>query len=56
MSACTTEFFHANVFAGYGLYNVWPGNEHVRGLVDHDDKVGQRRRVNRTTGGRAHDD
>jgi hypothetical protein len=54
--ASTTEFFHSNVFASDCLDHVWSGNEHVRCLIDHDDKVGQRRRVNGSTGSWAHDD
>ena len=37
-----TEFLHGDVFAGDGLDDVGPGDEHLAGLVDHDDEVGQR--------------
>ena len=56
MGASTTEFLHANVFAGYGLNHIWSGHKHVRSLINHDHKVRQRWGVNRTTGSRAHDD
>ena len=56
MGARATKLFHANVFAGHGLDDVWAGDKHVRGLVDHDHEVGQRWGVNRSTCSRTHDD
>ena len=36
------ELLHRHVLAGDGLDDVGPGDEHLAGLVDHDDEVGQR--------------
>ena len=44
-----------DVFAGDGLDDLRAGEEHVRGLLLHDDEVGQRGRVDRTAGAGAED-
>ncbi len=49
------EVFHRDVLAGDGLDDVGAGDEHLAGLVDHDDEVGQRGGVDVTAGGGAHD-
>ena len=36
------ELLHGDVLAGDGLDDVGSGDEHLGGLVDHDDEVGQR--------------
>ena len=36
------EFLHRDVLTGDGLDDVGAGDEHLAGLVDHDDEVGQR--------------
>ncbi len=56
MGERAAEFLHADVFAGDGLDDVRAGDEHLAGLVDHDDEVGQRRGIHGTAGGRTHDD
>ena len=50
------ELLHADVLAGDRLDDVGAGDEHLAGLVDHDDEVGERGRVHRAAGGGAHDD
>jgi len=44
-----------DVFAGDGLDDLRAGEEHVRGLLLHDDEVGQRRRIDRTARAGAED-
>ena len=53
--ARAAEFLERDVLAGDGLDDVRAGDEHLRGLVDHDDEVGQRGGVDVPAGGRAHD-
>ena len=49
------QLLELDVLTGDGLDDVGSGDEHVRGLVDHDDEVGDRRRVDRAARARAHD-
>ena len=49
------ELLHRHLFAGDGLDDVGAGDEHLAGLVDHDDEVGQRGGVDVATRGGAHD-
>ena len=49
------ELLHRHVLAGDGLDDVRPGDEHLAGLVDHDDEVGQRGGVDVAARGGAHD-
>ena len=56
MRVRAAELFHADVFAGHRLDDVGAGDEHLRGLVDHDDEVGEGGGVHGATGGGAHDD
>ena len=37
------------------LDHLWPGDEHVRGLLHHEHEVRDRRRIHRPAGARAHD-
>ena len=37
------EFLHAHVLPGDGLDHIGAGHEHLGGLVDHDDEVGEGR-------------
>lgn len=41
MGVGAAEFLHGDVFTGDGLDDVGSGDEHLAGLVDHDDEVGQ---------------
>ena len=50
------ELLHADVFAGDGLDDVRPRDEHLGGLVDHDDEVGEGGGVDRAPRGRPHDE
>jgi hypothetical protein len=49
------EFLHRDVLTGDRLDHIGTGDEHLAGLVDHDDEVGQRGGVHVTTRGGAHD-
>ena len=53
--ARAAELVEADVLAGDGLDDVGPGDEHVRGLVDHDREVGDRGGVDGAAGARPHD-
>ena len=50
------ELLEADVLAGDGLDDVGAGDEHVRGLVDHDGEVGDGGGVDGAAGARAHDE
>ena len=50
-----TELLEADLLAGDRLDHVGAGDEHVRGLLDHEDEVGDGRRVDGPAGARAHD-
>ena len=52
----SAELLEGDVLAGHGLDDVRAGDEHVRGLVDHDDEVGDGGGVDGTTRARAHDE
>ena len=43
------------LFAGHGLHHVGAGDEHVRGVLDHEHEVGHGGGVDRAAGARAHD-
>jgi hypothetical protein len=45
MACCTTELFEGDIFAGNGLHDIGPGDEHMARLAHHEDEVGHRRRV-----------
>ena len=49
------QLLHRDVLAGDGLDHVGAGDEHLAGLVDHDDEVGQRGGVDVPARGGAHD-
>ena len=49
------QLLHGDVLAGDGLDDVGSGDEHLAGLVDHDDEVGQRGGVDVPARGGAHD-
>ena len=49
------ERLRVDVLVGHGLHDVGSGHEHVARALDHDREVGDRRRVHRAAGTRAHD-
>ena len=49
------ELLFGDFFMRHGLDHVRPGDEHVGGLVDHENEVGDRRRIDRAAGARPHD-
>jgi len=40
---------HTDVFTGDGFDDVGAGDKHLTGFIDHDDEIGEGRRVDRTT-------
>ena len=50
------QLLHRDVLAGDRLDHVRAGDEHVRGLVDHDGEVGECRGVDGAARARAHDE
>ena len=49
------QLLEVDLLAGDRLDHVGAGDEHVRGLLHHEDEVGDRRGVDRAAGARAHD-
>ena len=49
------ELLETHLLAGHRLDHVGPRDEHVRGLLDHEDEVGHGRGVDRAARARAHD-
>ena len=49
------QLLELDLLAGHRLDHFRPGDEHVRGLFDHEDEVGHRRRVDGAAGAGAHD-
>ncbi len=49
------QLFLGDLFVSDRLDDVRAGDEHVRGVVDHQDEVGDGGRVHRATGARTHD-
>ena len=50
------ERLGVDLLVRHGLHDVRAGDEHVARPLDHDREVGDRRRVHRAAGARAHDD
>ena len=55
MSHSAAQLFLGNFFTGNGFNNRRSGNEHLRSVLYHVDKVGQSRAVNSAACGRSHD-
>jgi len=55
VTARAAEVLERDVLAGDGLDDLRAGDEHLRGLVDHHDEVGQCRPVDVPAGRGAHD-
>ena len=49
------QLLELDLLAGHRLDHFGAGDEHVRGLFDHEDEVGHRRRVDGAAGAGAHD-
>ena len=49
MQVATTQVFRGNIFAGRSLHNGGACDKHVRGILRHDDEVGERWPVDRAT-------
>ena len=55
MNTCATKVFHRDILTQHGLDNVRSRDKHLRDVLNHKHEVRQRRRINGTTGTRAHD-
>ena len=55
MCARAAQLVLGDFFVGHRLDDIRPGNEHVAGLIDHEDEIRDGRRVHRSAGTRAHD-
>ena len=50
------ELLERHLLAGHRLHDLGAGDEHVRGLLDHEDEVGHRRRVDGAARAGPHDE
>ena len=50
------EFFRGDDLVGDGLHHVRPGDEHVAGVLHHEDEIRHRRRIHVAAGAWTHDD
>ncbi len=55
MGGRAAQFFFGHVFMGDGLDHVGAGDEHVAGLVDHENEIGERGRIDGSAGAGTHD-
>ena len=55
MHARAAEFLRGHRLVGDGLHHVGPRHEHVARVLDHEDEVRHRRRVDVAAGARSHD-
>ncbi len=56
MRGRSAQHLEGDVLASYRTHDIRSGDEHVRGLLDHEDEVGERRRVHGAAGARPEDD
>ncbi len=56
MHAGAAELFGSDDFVGDGLHHIGTGDEHVAGILHHEDEVGHGRRIDVAASARAHDD
>ena len=54
MYSSSTQFFFTHLFLCYTPHYVRSGNKHITGILHHQDKIGQSRRIHSTTGTWAH--
>ena len=45
MHFCAAQFFRRHFFIGYGFHNIGAGHEHVGGVADHENEIGNGRRI-----------
>ena len=55
MHGCATELFGGDDLVGNGLHHIGAGDEHVAGVLHHEDEVGHGRRIDVAAGAGAHD-
>ena len=53
--AYSTEFFFCHFFLCHASHHIRSCNKHIAGVFHHQNKIGQCRRINGTTGTRSHD-
>ena len=56
MGQGTAQFLSRHHLIGYGLHHVRPGDEHVGRVLNHEDEIRHRRRIDGTSSARSHDD
>ncbi len=55
MNLCAAQTLEVDLLVRHRLHHVRPGHEHVGGALDHEDEVGDRRRVDGAAGAGPHD-
>ena len=55
VSHCAAEFFSGDFFGGNGFDNRRPRDEHLTGIFDHVNKIGDCRRIHSAARARSHD-
>ena len=55
MDVRAAQFVEGHLFVGHRADDVRSGDEHVAGILDHEDEVGHGRRVDRAAGAGSHD-
>ena len=56
VSGGSSQLFVSHLFPGNGLDDIGTGNIHLADILNHEDEVGDGRRIDRTASGRADDD
>src|SRR5262245_46605379 len=55
MGFSATQFLHCHFFIGDCADHFWTSNEHVTGILDHENEIGHSWGVDCPTGARSHD-
>ena len=55
MDLCAAQFFCRHRLVGDGFDDIRTGDEHIRPVAHHEDKIGHGRRIDIATGARAKD-
>ncbi len=56
VDGCAAQLLEGDILMRHRLDDLWPGDEHIAGVFDHEDEIGQRRAVDRAACARPHDD
>ncbi len=54
MGLGAAQLFGCHIFMGHRFHHIGSGNEHVAGIFDHQDKIGDCRRIDRPAGAGSH--